>query len=171
MSLHSCHTLMHHKRWADRGLTSIVGEAQDRITSDDWKFVLMLLDHIQVVDEIFCHHLEGRPHGHRAARSASLPSFEALDGNAGATADWYALYVDSVEPERLDEPVSFTFTNGQPARMTRSQMLLHIATHSAGHRGQIALLLQKNGLAPLANRLTDFFAAEEAKHSDTLPNG
>lgn len=50
--------------------------------------------------------------------------------------------------------------------MTRSQMLLHVATHAAGHRGQIALLLQKNGLAPFSDRLTDFFDAQEAKRSN-----
>jgi uncharacterized damage-inducible protein DinB len=44
--------------------------------------------------------------------------------------------------------------------MTRGEILLHIATHSAGHRGQVALLLQKNGIRPWPDRITDFLAAE-----------
>lgn len=170
MSLDPCRTLMHHKRWATMGLNSIIGEARARIPSDDWMLVLMLLDHIQIVDDIFRHHLEGRPHCYSSVRSETLPSFEALASNAGATADWYVRYVDALGPDRLDEQVSFNFINGQRAHMTRSQMLLHVATHAAGHRGQIALLLQKNGLAPFSDRLTDFFDAQEAKRSNALPS-
>lgn len=59
MSLDPCRTLMHHKRWATMGLNSIIGEARARIPSDDWMLVLMLLDHIQIVDDIFRHHLGG----------------------------------------------------------------------------------------------------------------
>jgi uncharacterized damage-inducible protein DinB len=54
------------------------------------------------------------------------------------------------------------FSNGEPARMTRGEMLLRVATHGAGHRGQVALLLQKNGIQPWPDRLTDFLSAENA---------
>ena len=43
--------------------------------------------------------------------------------------------------------------------MTRGEMLLHVATHAAGHRGQVALLLQKNGIQPFPDRITDFLHA------------
>ena len=43
--------------------------------------------------------------------------------------------------------------------MTRGEMLLHVATHAAGHRGQVALLLQKNGIQPFPDRITDFLKA------------
>jgi uncharacterized damage-inducible protein DinB len=46
--------------------------------------------------------------------------------------------------------------------MTRGEMLLHVALHAAGHRGQVALLLQKNGLEPWPDRITDFLRAEDA---------
>ena len=46
--------------------------------------------------------------------------------------------------------------------MTRGEMLLHVATHAAGHRGQVALLLQKNGIQPFPDRITDFLKAEDA---------
>jgi hypothetical protein len=35
-----------------------------------------------------------------------------------------------------------------------------VAMHSAGHRGQVALLLQKNGIQPFPDRITDFLQAE-----------
>jgi uncharacterized damage-inducible protein DinB len=36
-----------------------------------------------------------------------------------------------------------------------------VALHSAGHRGQVALLLQKNGVEPWPDRITDFLKAED----------
>jgi uncharacterized damage-inducible protein DinB len=45
--------------------------------------------------------------------------------------------------------------------MTRGEMLLHVATHGAGHRGQVALLLQKNAMQPYPDRITDFLRAED----------
>ena len=44
--------------------------------------------------------------------------------------------------------------------MTRGEMLLHVALHAAGHRGQAALLLQKNGIEPWPDRITDFLGSE-----------
>ena len=44
--------------------------------------------------------------------------------------------------------------------MTRGEMLLHVAMHAAGHRGQVALLLQKNGIEAWPDRITDFLGAD-----------
>jgi uncharacterized damage-inducible protein DinB len=155
-------TLMHQKRWATNGLNTVLADNLERLPADEAVLIRRLLDHIQTVDEIFSRTLEARPHGHRAPRSTELPSFEALAGKTRSTADWYADYVDALRPEEVDEVIAFAFSNGEPARMTRGEMLLHVATHSAGHRGQVALLLQKNGIQPWPDRLTDFLGAEDA---------
>ncbi len=154
-------TLVHYKRWATNGLNSVIAENLERIPDDDRILIRRLLDHIQAVDEIFSHNLEARPHGHQAPRSAELPSFDALASRARATGDWYADYADALQPDEVDEPIAFSFSNGEPARMTRGEMLLHVAMHAAGHRGQVALLLQKNGIVPWPDRITDFLRAED----------
>ncbi|HEY4163336.1 MAG TPA: DinB family protein [Dongiaceae bacterium] len=154
-------TLMHYKRWATNGLNSVLAEKLESLSAEEQVLVLRLLDHIQAVDEIFSHNLEARPHGYRAPRSAELPSFEAVAGKARAMGDWYADYVDALTPEALEQTVSFAFANGEPAHMTRGEMLLHVATHGAGHRGQVALLLQKNAMQPYPDRITDFLRAED----------
>jgi uncharacterized damage-inducible protein DinB len=156
-------TLMHYKRWATNGLNAVVAENFSRLPTDERTLVLRLLDHIQIVDEIFSHNLEARPHGHPAPRSIELPSLDALASKARTTADWYADYADALEPEKVDEMLAFDFSNGEPARMTRGEVLLHIATHAAGHRGQVALLLQKNGIQPFPDRITDFVKAEDSR--------
>ena len=154
-------TLVHYKRWATNGLNSVIAENLERIPDDDRVLIRRLLDHIQAVDEIFSHNLESRPHGHQAPRSSELPSFDALASRARATGDWYADYADALQPDEGDEPIAFAFSNGEPARMTRGEMLLHVAMHAAGHRGQVALLLQKNGIKPWPDRITDFLRAED----------
>lgn len=153
-------TLIQQKRWATNGLNSVIAENLDRIPADDRILILRLLDHIQAVDEIFSHNLETRPHGYRAPRSDEIPSFDALACWARSTGDWYAAYADALSPERVDEVIDFSFANGEPASMTRGEMLLHVALHAAGHRGQIALLLQKNGIQPYPDRITDFLRSE-----------
>ncbi|MBS0540781.1 MAG: hypothetical protein JSR47_18615, partial [Proteobacteria bacterium] len=125
-------TLMHQKRWATNGLNDVLAGTLSRLPADEQVLVRRLLDHIQTVDEIFSHTLEATSHGHTAPRSDEIPSFDALAGKARATADWYATYVDALAPEKVDEVVAFSFSNGEPASMTRGEILLHVATHSAG---------------------------------------
>ena len=155
-------TLIHCKRWATNGLNAVLADNLERLPADERILVLRLLDHTQAVDEIFRHNLEGQPHGYTAPRSVELPSFDALADKARATADWYADYADALLPAEVDEAIAFAFSNGEPARMTRGEMLLHVAMHAAGHRGQVALLLQKNGISPFPDRLGDFLKAEDA---------
>jgi uncharacterized damage-inducible protein DinB len=162
-------TLIHFKRWATDGLNGVIAETLERLPADEQVLVRRLLDHIEAVDEIFRCNLEARPHGYRAPRSDELPSFESLASRARATADWYADYADALGPEEVDEAIAFSFSNGEPARMTRGEMLLHVAMHAAGHRGQIALLLQKNGLQPFPDRITDFLKAEDANPQRQVP--
>ncbi|MBS0222183.1 MAG: DinB family protein [Proteobacteria bacterium] len=162
-------TLIHSKRWATNGLNAVVADSFERLPADERVLVLRLLDHIQVVDEIFRHNLEARPHGYQAPRSAALPSLDALADSARATVDWYADHADALAPEQMDEAIAFSFANGEPTRMTRGEMLLHVAMHSAGHRGQVALLLQKNGIQPFPDRITDFLNAENANPYRQVP--
>jgi len=155
-------TLIHYKRWATNGLNAVLADNLERLPADEQVLVRRLLDHIQTVDEIFRHNLVECPHGYTAPRSAAIPSFDVLASDARATADWYANYADALKPEAVDETIDFFFSNGDPASMTRGEMLLHVAMHAAGHRGQVALLLQKNGIQPFPDRIADFLKAEDA---------
>src|SRR5829696_3768043 len=117
-------TLIHQQRWATNGLHAVIGENFDRVSTDERVLILRLLDHVQVVDEIFRCNLEARPHGQAAPRSAELPSLDALASRARACGDGYVDYADALKPEEVDEPLAFSFANGEPARMTRGEMLL-----------------------------------------------
>src|SRR5689334_2755999 len=96
-------TLVHQKRWATNGLNAIIADNLDRLPADEQVLVRRLLDHIQIVDEIFRHNLVECAHGYTAPRSAEIPSFDALARDARATADWYADYADALRPQEVDE--------------------------------------------------------------------
>lgn len=44
--------------------------------------------------------------------------------------------------------------------MTRGEIILHVCLHGTYHRGNAGFLLQKNGIVPNNDRMTDFL--EEA---------
>ena len=98
----------------------------------------------------------GLSHGFRAPRSAQIPDFESLFSRVREVDEWYALYVADLPEGDLEKPVDFVFTNGTPARMRREEMILHVCLHGTYHRGNAGIVLQKNGVAPNDDRMTDF---------------
>lgn len=152
-------TLMRFRDWATNDLYGVLADCHEGLPEPDRTIVLRVLDHMHTVEDIFRHNLERRPHAFRAPRSAVMPPFEELRSASRAIGAWYADYTAALAPRQLDEPIDFTYANGEPARMTRGQMLLHVALHSTGHRGNIGILLQKNGVQPNPDRLTDFLEA------------
>jgi uncharacterized damage-inducible protein DinB len=152
--------LVHYKQWADRGLYEVVAETLDRLADFDKGVLLQVLDHMHAVDRIFQHHLLGKRHGYDGPRSPEPMPFGVLVEQVREVDDWYVEYVGALPEERIDETINFVFTNGAPARMRRGDMILHVALHGTYHRGSVGILLQKNGVAPKNDRLTDFLGAE-----------
>jgi uncharacterized damage-inducible protein DinB len=144
------------KRWADRGLYDVVGRNLDRLTNEDASIMLRILDHMHVVDRIFQHHLQGLPHTFQAPRSEKMPALHALADSVREVDDWYASYVGNLLESDFHQFVDFVFTNGSPVRMRRGEMILHVCLHGAYHRGNAGIVLQKNGIAPNNDRMTDF---------------
>jgi len=144
------------KRWADLSLYDVVGQNFDRLANEDAVIMLRILDHIHVVDRIFRHHLQGLPHAFHAPRSEKVPELQALANGVREVDDWYTSYVGNLPHGDFDQSVDFVFTNGKPMRMRRGEIILHVCLHGAYHRGNAGLVLQKNGIAPHDDRLTDF---------------
>ena len=153
---HPYSQLIEIKRWADRGLYNSVTENFERLTPEDASLMLRVLDHIHVVDRIFQRQLQGLPHTFKAPRSETLPDLESLANSASEVDDWYASYVENLSDNDLEESIEFVFTSGKPARMRRSEMLLHVCLHGTYHRGNAGALLQLRGLSPSRDAITDF---------------
>ena len=148
--------LVGYKQWADRDLYDVVSRNLGGLANEDAAIMLRILDHIHAVDRIFQHHLQGLPHTFRAARSQEMPAFEALAKSTRDIDDWYAAYVGGLTEIDFGQPVDFVFANGTPARMRRGEIILHVCLHATYHRGNAGIVLQKNGIAPNDDRMTDF---------------
>jgi uncharacterized damage-inducible protein DinB len=147
------------KRWADRGLYDLVGRNLERLPGEESSIMLRILDHMHTVDRIFQHHLRGVPHTFRAPRSEAIPQLQALAGSVQEVDEWYVSYVDGLTAAELEEPVNFVFTSGQPARMRRGEMILHVCLHGTYHRGNADLVLRLKGITPARDSITDFLEA------------
>lgn len=151
--------LVGYKQWADQGLYQAAVRDFDRLDAEAAAILLRILDHIHVADRIFQHHLQGLAHPFRAPRSEIVPDIRRLADGTRETDAWYADYVAALPAADFDQPVDFTFTSGRPARMTRGEIVLHVCLHGAYHRGMAGLVLQKSGVSPNDDRLTDFLEA------------
>jgi uncharacterized damage-inducible protein DinB len=148
--------LMEIKRWADLGLHDAVRQNFDKLSPEEAFIMLRILDHIHVVDRIFQHHLQGRPHAFPAPRSEVMPELEALADSAREVDDWYASHAGGLAEADFEQPVDFTFTSGKPARMTRGEIILHISLHGTYHRGNAGAVLQLKGITPSRDAITDY---------------
>ncbi len=144
------------KRWADRGLYDVVSGNLERLTAADIAIMLRIFDHMHAVDRIFQHHLQGLPHTFRAPRSEHTPQLGVLASSVMEVDDWYAGYVRSLTEDELEQTVDFVFTSGKPARMRRSEIILHVCLHGTYHRGNAGAVLQLRGLTPSRDAITDF---------------
>lgn len=172
MNAHPYATLMRFRQWATSDLYAVLARCIEGVPEPDRSIILRVLDHIHAVEEIFRHNLERRPHDFRAPRSTTMPPFDALRSASSAIGAWYVEYAGGLAPELVDEVVDFTYSNGSSARMTRGEMLLHVAMHGTYHRGNVGILLQKNGIQPNQDRLTDFLEARSADNpAQQVPMG
>lgn len=151
--------LIRYKQWADRGLYDVLAGTFDRLQGEDATNVLRALDHIQVVDRIFQHHLQGLPHGYGAPVSRTIPSLPALAEAARDVDDWYVSHAAGMTPQSLAQELEFTYTNGEPGHMTRGDILLHVCTHGIYHCGNVGVILLKNSIRLDQVRLNDFLLA------------
>lgn len=159
MISHPCSMLVRYKQWADRGLYQTIAGNLDRLDAQDAAIMPRILDHMHVVDRIFQHHLQGRPHGFHAPRSDIAPDIATLAEGTDAVDAWYVSYVDGLSATDFEQPVDFVFTNGTPARMTRGEIVLHVCLHGTYHRGNAGILLQKSGSTLYKDAVTDFLEA------------
>lgn len=157
--------LMGHKNWATNGLYDTIARNLDRIPEADRILLARILDHVQAVDEIFACNLAGRAHGRTAPRSEVVPPLEQLAADSRAFGAWYAEDAVALARRAPGERLVFRHSSGDEARMTRGEMLLHVAIHGAYHRGNAGLLLLRNGIEPNPDRITDFLeqAADAAE--------
>lgn len=149
-------SLFEHKAWCNRALIEALRAAPDTVDRMEMAVVLFTFDHTNVVDRIFRAHLSGAEHGIDNVVATRFPKLNELARTMGETDAWYLDYVRGVSPAALEEVITFTFVDGDPGRMTRGEILAHVITHGASHRGAVGKMLERLEVRGASDMVTTF---------------
>ena len=161
--MHSAlHALFRYKAWANQELLAALAAFDAARHPARFRAMLDILAHANVVDRIFRNHLSGTVFetidSTEPERPPKLPELQAA---VEAIDAWYLGFVSDADAARLLEPVPFVFTDGNKGTMTREEMLMHVATHAAYHRGSIGQMLEDLGFDSPPDSLTKFLHRHE----------
>lgn len=141
-------TLLGHKAWATAELLDAVEKLDDVQQHDARHTALRRIQHCHVVDQIFAAHLVGAAHKFSDDNLPTTSSPQELRTAMTALDRWYLAYVEGLTQQSLRQSISFTFTDGERGLMSREEMLIHVATHSSYHRGEVGQLLAQCSISP-----------------------
>ena len=151
-------TLTAFKAWADDvSFAGLLGAPGLERTAE-FDLIRLALDHALVVDAIFQAHLQGVEHSFTATRSTALPTLDELAERSRELDRWYVDYAANASDGQLTRRARIRFTDGKTVPMCPAEMILHVVNHGTYHRGNVGVLLQKNGIAPARDGLPDFLA-------------
>jgi uncharacterized damage-inducible protein DinB len=152
--------LFQHKAWANDRLLSALAELGEE--SAVTQLAIKALSHSYVVDRIFAAHLRRTDHSYSSANPSDMPALVDLSADMRCSDREYVDYVSGLDCDDLAERIDFTFTDGAAGRMSREEMLMHVITHGAGHRGQISAVMLLNSLSPVRDGFTTYLHEAEA---------
>jgi uncharacterized damage-inducible protein DinB len=155
--------LFRHKAWCNERLIEALRAARAEVDRRQMAVVLYTFDHTSRVDRIFKAHLEGEAPLLTSSVAEARPELEALALTLAETDAWYLDYVRDITPAELESVVDFTFMDdGAAGRMTKGEMLGHVITHGASHRGAIGKMLEGLNVAGAPDMVTTFVADDAA---------
>lgn len=148
--------LFQYKAWANDAFLTEFRAQSPAIPEADRHLAIRLVNHAYVVDRIFAAHLAGKAHAYTATNTPDTPALDALHRAIAESDRWYLDYVGGISPEQLSEEIAFDFTDGAKGRMSREEMLMHVALHAGYHRGQVGRILPQLTSAPPQDTFTTY---------------
>jgi uncharacterized damage-inducible protein DinB len=159
--------LFQYKAWAnDALLTALAGLGEE---SPVTHLAVKALSHTHVVDRIFAAHLRRGLHSYVSANLERMPTLTDLSADIRTSDREYVAYVSTLGSDQLAERIHFAFTDGAPGCMSREEMLMHLITHGAGHRGQVSALMLLNSVSPAVDGFTTYLHTAEASARGRVP--
>jgi uncharacterized damage-inducible protein DinB len=149
-------SLMRYKLWADADLINTVLAHPALDAAPEGPYFAAIIRHYHTVDCIFRAHLLGIPHEYSSTNPAEPATLTALQQRVHTIDEWYVEYTHQLDERDLGQALQVKFTDGQEQVLTRSDILLYVSLHGAGHRGQVSLLLRKCGAEPPPDRFTNY---------------
>ncbi|MBB3182063.1 DinB family protein [Variovorax sp. Sphag1AA] len=154
------HLLFRYKAWANDHLLTALDRFNEK--SPITTLAIKALSHTYVVDRIFAAHIRRKPHAYISANLADMPTLGDLSSDLRKSDQEYIDYVSTLDVDQLAERIDFAFTDGAPGSMSREEMLMHVVTHGAGHRGQVSAVMLLNSVAPARDGFTTYLHEVEA---------
>ena len=149
-----------YKSWADaRLLEAVAALTDDELRSPQpiiFGSILGTLNHVHAMDLVWQANLEGRPHGMTTRNPGDSQGLDELTLTQHEINRWYQQYADNLSSSAATDAVRFTFIGGEPGKMTREAMLLHVLNHGTYHRGHVADMLYGMGYQPPTTDLPVF---------------
>ena len=161
MSLAILKTLYAQKTWANAELYDCLATVDATQHAEPLNTAIRTLNHIYVVDRIFRAHLLDQPHGYAQTNTVETPALGELHFAAAETDLWFESYLTGLDEAALADRLTFQFTDGDAGRMTREEMLFHVLTHGAYHRGNVGQVLKGISVTPPRDLLTKFLHQRE----------
>ena len=156
-------SLFEHKAWANRGLIEALRAAAAEADRMQMAIILLTLDHTARVDQAFKARLAGEAQSLDTVVGNRRPDIDELGARMAATDAWFIDYASRVTQAELAETVEFDFiSDDDHGRMTRGEILAHLITHSASHRGGIGKMLEAIEVRGASDMVTSFVSEGRA---------
>ena len=150
-------SLFEHKAWCNRRLIEALAAAPADADGLEMAVVLLTFEHTARVDRVFKARLEGRAPDLDAVVGERRPDIAELGREMAALDAWYLDYVRRVTAAELETQVVFDFvSDGDEGRMTKGDILAHVITHGASHRGAVGKMLERLRIAGAPDMVTTF---------------
>lgn len=166
MSATTIQTLFTYKSWANAELFAALQKLPAE-HADPLHTCIRTLNHIYVVDRLFRARLAGEPSPFHATNTKETPTLPQLAADVAETDAWYVTYVSELTDPALSRVLSFTFADGDAGQMSVEEILLHVSTHGAYHRGNVGQVLKSIDIAPPRDLYTKFLhqAQPQRRHA------
>jgi uncharacterized damage-inducible protein DinB len=155
--------LTRYKAWADGALLAAVRALPEAELTAPQPIVfgslLRTLHHVQAMDAVWRAHLLGEPHGYATRDPEDCPALDALAARQAELDRWYVDYAEALS-DTADETVAFEFIGGGRGALSRREILLHVVNHATYHRGHVADMLYRFGVAPPTTDLPVFLRTQ-----------
>jgi len=162
MSTSTVRSLFAYKAWANAELFDALHKLPVA-HAEQLHTCIRTLNHIYVVDRLFRARLADEPAPFHATNTKETPTLAQLRSDVEATDAWYVDYVSTLTEPALSRVLSFTFADGDAGQMSVEEILLHVTTHGAYHRGNVGQVLKSIDIAPPRDLYTKFLHQAEPR--------
>ncbi|TBR38327.1 damage-inducible protein DinB [Marinomonas agarivorans] len=125
----------------------MLGEQQlHLLPNEDKIFFLRILNHTNVVDDLFISRISGTEERYTADNTVETPTLADLRDNITKNDTWFVDFTQSMSVDELHRQFTFQFTDGDYGQLSVEEALMHLLTHGSNHRGMASKVLAANNL-------------------------